>query len=74
MVTSFAVVAAFLLWRRLVDDVPAFLASASVFVSMVEPSKANEILSLAVYLPWLLGTFATLRRAVLPPPVLATRG
>ncbi len=44
VVTSFAVVAAFLLWRRLVDDGPALLASASVFVSMVEPSKGNEIL------------------------------
>jgi hypothetical protein len=61
VVTSFAVVAGFLLWRRLLDDVPAFLVSTAVFVSMVEPSKANEILSLAVYLPWLLGTFATLR-------------
>jgi hypothetical protein len=63
VVTSFAVVAGFLLWRRLVDDLPAFLISSAVFVSMVEPSKANEILSLAVYLPWLLGTFAVTRRA-----------
>jgi hypothetical protein len=58
VIVSFAVVAGFLLWRRLIDDVPAFLVSSSVFVSMVEPSKGNEILSLAVYLPWLLGTFA----------------
>jgi galactan 5-O-arabinofuranosyltransferase len=58
VVTSFAVVAGFLLWRRLVGDVAAFLISASVFVIMVEPSKGNEILSLSVYLPWLLGTFA----------------
>jgi hypothetical protein len=62
VITSFAVVAAFVLWRRLVDDVAAFLASASVFVSMVEPSKTNEILALAIYLPWLLGTFAAARR------------
>ena len=33
---------------------------------MVEPSKANEILSLAVYLPWLLGTFADLRAPIRP--------
>ena len=58
VITSFAVVAGFLLWRRLVGDVAAFLISTSVFVIMVEPSKGNEILSLSVYLPWLLGTFA----------------
>jgi hypothetical protein len=68
VVTSFAVVAGFLLWRRLVDDLPAFLISSAAFVSMVEPSKANEILSLAVYLPWLLGTFAVTRRTAAERP------
>jgi hypothetical protein len=58
VVTSFAVVAGFLLWRRLTSDTAAFLISSAVFTCMTEPSKGNEILSLAVYLPWLLGTFA----------------
>lgn len=58
VVTSFAVVAGFILWRRLVGDVTAFLISSSVYVIMAEPSKGNEVLSLSIYLPWLLGTFA----------------
>jgi hypothetical protein len=62
VVTSFAVVAGFLLWRRLVGDVAAFLITTTVFVCLSEPSKGNEILSLSVYLPWLLGTFAGVRR------------
>lgn len=63
VMVSFAVVAGFLLWRRLVGDVAALLVSSSVFVCMAEPSKGNEIVSLSVYLPWLLGTFAVTRRS-----------
>lgn len=62
VVTSFAVVAGFLLWRRLTSDVAAFLVSCTVFTSLAEPSKGNEILSLSIYLPWLLGTFAVTGR------------
>lgn len=62
VVTSFAVVAGFVLWRRLVGDVAAFLVSCTVFMCLAEPSKGNEILSLSVYLPWLLGTFAVTGR------------
>jgi galactan 5-O-arabinofuranosyltransferase len=72
VVTSLAVVAGFALWRRLVGDVAAFLVSGTVFMCLAEPSKGNEILSLSVYLPWLLGSFAVTGRGggldrLLPP-------
>jgi hypothetical protein len=62
VVTSFAVVGGFLLWRRLTSNAAAFLISSSVFTCLAEPSKGNEILSLSIYLPWLLGTFAVTGR------------
>jgi hypothetical protein len=58
---SVSVLVAFLLWRRLVADVPALLAAATLTLALGTPSKCNEVLALAVLLPWLLATFA-------PPP------
>jgi hypothetical protein len=55
---SLAVLLAFLLWRRLVP-VPVALALAVIPPAIFgEPSKAYEVAALAVFLPWVLGTFA----------------
>jgi hypothetical protein len=61
VLVSLSVLVAFLLWRRLVADVPALLAASTLTLALDEPSKCNEVLALAVLLPWLLATFA-------PPP------
>ncbi|HET8614110.1 MAG TPA: hypothetical protein VFL94_01195 [Actinomycetales bacterium] len=61
VLVSVSLLAAFLLWRRLVPDVPALLAASTVTLGLSNPAKGNEILALAVLVPWILGTFA-------PPP------
>jgi hypothetical protein len=61
VLVSLSVLVAFLLWRRLVSDVPALLAASTLTLALDEPSKCNELLALAVLVPWLLATFA-------PPP------
>lgn len=61
VLVSVSVLVAFLLWRRLVSDVPALLAASTLTLALDEPSKCNELLALAVLVPWLLATFA-------PPP------
>ena len=53
-----AVLAAFLIWRRLVPTHIALALSGTVLVGLSEPSKANEVLALSVFLPLLLVTFA----------------
>jgi len=55
---SFALLAAFVLWRRLVPSPVALALSATVLIGLSEPSKGNEILALAVFIPWLLASFA----------------
>lgn len=55
---SLALLAAFLLWRRLVPAPVALALSATVLIGLAEPSKGNEILALAVFIPWLLASFA----------------
>ena len=55
---SLALLAAFLMWRRLVPAPVALALSATVLIGLVEPSKGNEILVLAVFIPWLLASFA----------------
>lgn len=55
---SLALLAAFLLWRRLVPAPVALALSARVLIGLTEPSKGNEILALAVFIPWLLASFA----------------
>lgn len=55
---SLALLAAFLMWRRLVPPPVALALSATVLIGLTEPSKGNEILALAVFIPWLLASFA----------------
>lgn len=55
---SLALLAAFLMWRRLVPSPVALALSATVLIGLTEPSKGNEILALAVFIPWLLASFA----------------
>ncbi len=55
---SLALLAGFLMWRRLVPAPVALALSATVLIGLNEPSKGNEILALAVFIPWLLASFA----------------
>ena len=55
---SLALLSAFLMWRRLAPAPVALALSATVLIGLTEPSKGNEILALAVFVPWLLATFA----------------
>ena len=65
------VVAAFVLWLRLVHPALA-LAIAVVFPpALAEPSKVNEILALVVLIPTLLGTFVPPRTGKRLNPVVA---
>src|SRR5680860_1091503 len=58
LLVSLALLAAFLLWHRLVPAPVALALSATVLNGLAEPSKGNEILALAVFIPWLLASFA----------------
>jgi hypothetical protein len=55
---SATVVAAFLLWRRLVSAPVALVLATLAFVADANPIKPYEVITLAVGVPWLLGTFA----------------
>jgi hypothetical protein len=58
LLVALAVLAAFLLWRRLVPAGIALALSGTVLIGLGEPSKANEVLVLSVFLPLVLTTFA----------------
>lgn len=66
-----SVLMAFLLWRRLVPTPIALALSGTVFVGLHEPSKANEIFALSVFLPLLLASFAPPKGVRAINPVLA---
>lgn len=55
---SASILAAFLLWRRLVPSGIALALSGTVLIGINEPSKGNEVFALAVFLPLVLATFA----------------
>jgi hypothetical protein len=55
---SLGILAAFLLWRRMVPAGVALALSGTVLIGLYEPSKAYEVLALAVFLPLVLATFA----------------
>ncbi|SDJ20696.1 Arabinofuranosyltransferase A C terminal [Actinokineospora alba] len=57
LLTSAAVLAAFLLWRRIVPAGAALVISASGLLVFGDPRKAFAIITLLVFLPWLLATF-----------------
>ncbi len=55
---SASILAAFLLWSRLVPAPVAVALSGTVLIGLNEPSKANEVFALAVFLPLVLAAFA----------------
>ncbi len=58
LVTSLAVLAAFLLWQRLVPAPVALVLSAVGLLVYGDPRKAFALITLLVFVPWLLATFA----------------
>ena len=54
---SFAVVAGYLLWRRLLPGPLALAVTLPVLLCYSLPEKAYEILALAVFVPWAVATF-----------------
>jgi hypothetical protein len=68
---SLGILAAFLLWRRMVPSGVALALSGTVLMGLSEPSKAYEILALAVFLPLVLATFAPPKEVRPVNPILA---
>ena len=62
VVMTFAFIAGYLLWRRLVSAPVAFAIVALSPAVFAEPSKDYEFIALLVFIPWILATFAGLRR------------
>ncbi|MEV4757243.1 arabinofuranosyltransferase [Micromonospora sp. NPDC049559] len=56
--TSAAVLGAFLMWRRLVSPWIALAIAAIGLVTWSDPRKAFEVLTLAIFVPWVLEVFA----------------
>jgi hypothetical protein len=56
--TSAAVLAAFLMWRRLVGPWLALAIAALTLATWSDPRKAFEMLTLAIFVPWVLEVFA----------------
>jgi Arabinofuranosyltransferase N terminal len=54
---SFAVVAGYMLWRRLLPGPVALAVTLPVLLGFSLPDKAYEILALAVLVPWAIATF-----------------
>src|SRR6185312_4006462 len=54
---SFAVVAGYLLWRRLLPGPLALAVTLPVLLCFSLPEKAYEILALAMFVPWAVATF-----------------
>lgn len=58
---SGAMIAAYLMWRRLVPPVVAFTLVGLAPAVFNQPSKDYEFLALVVFIPWVIGTFAAPR-------------
>jgi hypothetical protein len=54
---SFAVVAGYILWRKLLPGPLALAVTLPVLLCFSLPEKAYEILALAVFVPWAIATF-----------------
>ena len=54
---SFAVVAGYMLWRRLLPGPLALAVTLPVLLGFSLPDKAYEIVALAVLVPWVIATF-----------------
>lgn len=57
IVLSFAVVAAYLLWRYLVPGPVALALALTVLLCYSDPAKGYEILALATFAPWAIAAF-----------------
>ena len=58
LVTSFAVLAAFLMWRRLVPAAVALVCAGAGLLVFGVPQKAFSVITLFVFVPWLIAAFA----------------
>jgi hypothetical protein len=58
LLMSLTVLAAFVLWRRMLPDWVALAVTLVVFVTFIEPAKAYEVMALDVTIPWALASFA----------------
>ena len=54
---SFAVIAGYLLWRRLLPGPLALAVTLPVLMCFSLPSKVYEVLALTVFIPWAVATF-----------------
>lgn len=72
LATSGAIVAGFALWARITTASAALAITVLVSIVFSDPTKAYEILALAVVVPWLLMTFGDRRR--LPWPLAGIIG
>jgi hypothetical protein len=54
---SGAVLLTFILWTRLVPAPAALAIAVAALVTFADPRKAHEVVALAVFIPWVLGTF-----------------
>ncbi|GLH98451.1 arabinofuranosyltransferase [Phytohabitans aurantiacus] len=57
LTTSAALLVSFLLWRRHVGPWVALAISALAFVTWTDPRKAFEVITLSIFIPWVLETF-----------------
>jgi hypothetical protein len=58
LLMSLTVLAAFVLWRRMLPDWVALAVTLAVFATFIEPAKAYEVMALDVTIPWALASFA----------------
>ncbi|WP_175482765.1 arabinofuranosyltransferase [Actinokineospora iranica] len=65
LVTSFAVLAAFLMWRRLVPTAAALAVSGVGLLVFGDPRKAFSVITLFVFVPWLIAAFTNPARGKL---------
>jgi hypothetical protein len=71
---SAALLAGFLLWRRLVPAWLALLIAGLALVTWSDPRKAYEVLTLAIFVPWVIEVFGRPTRPRLPWPVAGLVG
>jgi Arabinofuranosyltransferase N terminal len=56
---SVAILAGFLLWRRLLPDAVALAITVAVFAVFMDPGRPYQVIALILLFPWALATFAT---------------
>lgn len=63
LTTSAGLLVAFLLWRRHVGPWVALAIAGLAFATWADPRKAFEVITLAIFVPWVLETFGRPPRA-----------